>query len=131
MFDDLAKNIRMSQTWVEEQTALIKSEYGFKKVSDAFQALVYGLLFETDYDGIPPSEVMEGSCEKQIDVIRIDEDDDNDIVTINIIQTKFHKGFPSNTLVLMKNGLEWIFEVPEKEYKKLKNSRFVYKIEEM
>jgi hypothetical protein len=131
MLDDIVRNIRLSQTWVEEQVGAIKSDFGIKKDSDAFQALCYGLLFETDYDEVPPAEKIEGHGEKQIDIIRIDEDEDNDIATIHVLQTKYHKGFSSNTVVLMANGLDWIFEMPEVDYKNLDNKRFVYKIEEI
>jgi hypothetical protein len=130
MFGDIVRNIRLSQTWVEEQVATLRSDYGFADDGDAFQALAYGLLFETDYD-IPPAEKIEGHGEKQIDIIKIDEDEENEQATINIIQSKYHKGFPSNTLVLIGNGLEWIFEMPEKDYKKLDNQRFIFKIEEI
>jgi hypothetical protein len=131
MFKDVVRNIRLSQTWVEDQVKFIKSEYEYSKDSEAFQALVYGLLFETDYDGIPQSEIIEGSGEKQIDIIRIEENEDFEQATIHIVQTKYHKGFSSNAISLINNGLEWIFITPEKDYKKLKNNRFVFNIEEI
>ena len=131
MFNDGVKNIRLSQTWVEEQVNSIKTEYGYSKLGEAFQALVYGLLFETDFNEIPKAEIIDGSGEKQIDIIRIDEDEDLDIVTISIIQAKYHPGFSSNELSLINNGLEWIFEQREKDYKKLINKKFVFKIQEI
>ena len=131
MFKDVVRNIRLSQTWVEDQVKQIKSEYEYSKDSEAFQALVYGLLFEADYDGIPQSEIIEGSGEKQIDIIRIEENEDFEQAIIHIVQTKYRKGFSSNAISLINNGLDWIFSTPEKDYKKLKNNRFVFKIEEI
>ena len=131
MFNDVVRNIRLCQTWVEDQVSLIKSEYDYSNDSEAFQALVYGLLFETDYAGIPQPEIIEGSGEKQIDIIRIEEDEDSEQAIIHIVQTKYHKGFSSNVISLINNGLEWIFSTTEVNYKKLKNNRFVFKIEEI
>lgn len=130
MSNENVRNFRLSQSWVEDQVNLIKKDYNYEKNSKAFQALVYGVLFETDYS-IPAEEDLDGSGEKQIDIIRVEEDPDQEQATINIVQSKYTNGFSSNVISLLKNGLEWIFEQPEKEYKKLKNKKFVFKIGEI
>jgi len=126
-----SRNIKICQTAVVEQTKQIKEDYQYKKVGDAFQSLAYSLLFNTDYDEIPLSEIVDGKEEKQMDIIRIEEDEDNQLATIHIIQAKFETGFSSNTVVLISNGLSWLFERGQEEYKKLKNETLVYKIDEI
>ena len=72
-------------------------------------------------DSVIDNAIVDGQCDKQIDLIQIEEDG---VVTIRIMQVKKTEGFSSNILVLLKNGLDWIFERDEEEVKRLKNSKF-------
>ena len=125
------KNLEICRTWLLEELEDIKTEYGYSAQDDAFQALVVSLLFNVDYDAIEPEEIVDGGRDKQIDIIRIDEDDARGIATISIVQAKATSGFSSNTLIQMRNGLDWIFQRPKVAYEKLGNPALVNKIGEI
>ena len=115
-----------------EKAEYIRANYGIKRVDEAFEALVTGLLFDVDFDDIEPQEKVGGAQEKQIDVIRIENDEEQSFAHIHIIQAKNHtKGFSSNTVIKMRNGLAWIFNRPAAEYTKLSNERLANKIGEI
>jgi len=97
---------------------------------EAFLKLVYSSLFDSDIEDIDEADVIEGSQEKQIDIIKIIEEDEN-FTTVNIVQCKFEDGFGSNALICLKNGLDWIFNKPKDEYEKLGNPNLVRKIKEI
>lgn len=65
--------------------------------------------------------IVDGQRDKQIDLIQIE---DEEVVTIRIIQVKNTKGFESNVVILLKNGLDWIFNREIEEVEKLKNTSF-------
>jgi len=89
------------------------------------------LIFDVDYSAILPDEIVDATQDKQIDVIRIEEDARSGQAHIHIIQAKNSPGFSSNTLIQMKNGLDWVFSRPRAEYSQLSNRRLVNKIEEI
>lgn len=72
-------------------------------------------------DSIMEKSIVDGQSDKQIDIIQIEDDE---VVTIRIMQVKNTKGFESNVVILLKNGLDWIFNRKEEELNKLKNVAF-------
>lgn len=129
--DDPVRNLRIRQTWLEEQTAQIRQDYGYKGDDEAFEALALSLLFDLDYEAISPDEIVDGGQDKQIDIIRIEDDEDRGVANIYIIQAKATPGFSSTTVVQLRNGLSWIFERPRSEYSKLDNKALANKIDEI
>jgi hypothetical protein len=125
------RNLQMRQTWIAEQIESIKNSYNYETLGEAFQALVISLLFDLDYESIQPEEIVDGGQDKQIDIIRIDDDDEQGYAHIHIVQAKNTEGFSSNTLIEMRNGLSWVFERPKSEYQGLENTAFVNKIDEI
>ncbi len=97
----------------------------------AFQSFVTAMLFNVDYEDIQPEEIVDGGFDKQIDVIRVEDDDAKGSAHIHIIQAKNTGGFSSNTLIQMANGLSWIFERPMVEVNTLENNKFRDKISEV
>ena len=92
---------------------------------------IYDLLFELDEGEIPTDELIEGSGEKQIDVIRVDDDTENRRASISILQSKKTGGFAANVVVLISNGISTIFEMKKADVQKLKNKTLAAKIIEI
>ena len=126
------RNLQLRQTMLTEKAEYIRANYGIQHIDEAFEALVTGLLFDIDFDAIEPEEKVGGAQEKQIDIIRIEDDEEQNFAHIHIIQTKNHtRGFSSNTLIKMRSGLGWLFDIPAADYTKLSNERLVNKIGEI
>lgn len=129
--EEQVRNLRLRQTWISEQVEAVKEQIGYSSDGEAFQALAYGLLFDLDYESVQPDEIVDGGQDKQVDIIRIDDDQENTTAHIHVVQAKFTNGFSSNTLIQLRNGLEWIFERPKSEYRDLANIAFVNKVDEI
>lgn len=72
-------------------------------------------------ESIIEAAIVDGQSDKQIDLIQIENDE---TITIRIFQVKNKSGFESNVVILLKNGLDWIFSRDESEVLKLPNSSF-------
>ena len=125
------ENIQICQTTLAEKTDALEQQYKYKRKSDAFLALAVGIVLGIEPEDIEEEEIIEGSGEKQIDFIRIEDNPDSSSASIKILQVKQEKGFKSNTVILLKNGIDWIFSKPQREYEKLINQKFKNKIGEI
>lgn len=95
----------------------------------AFMHWFYNLLFNQDDDEeIPEDENTDGKGERQIDIFKLDIDDNEKSAVASIIQVKNAKGFSANTISLMKTGLEFVFNKPREKVKRLKNEKLKNKI---
>lgn len=121
-------NIKIRQNWVEEEAEAIEAQ---ADGSDGFLLLVCSLLLECPAEEIDPEDIVDGGEDKQIDFIHIEDDQQKGHAEILIVQSKSTKGFSSNTVVQIKNGLDWIFERPKKDVLSLENHNFKQKILEI
>lgn len=96
-----------------------------------FLEWVYDVLFELEEDEIPSDELIEGSGEKQIDVLRVEDDADTNTARVFLLQTKATGGFSENVVVLISNGISTILETSKSELKKIKNQTLAAKILEI
>lgn len=99
---------------------------------DGFLQLVNEIFYnecneELD-DAIIKESIVDGNCDKQVDLIQIENED---TITIRIIQVKKKNGFESNTVILLRNGLDWIFNKTDEEIEALPNETFKNKILEV
>jgi hypothetical protein len=96
---------------------------GNLKVSEdlAFLRLAHSLLVDQSIHAFDDNDLVEGGQDKQIDVITIEQDSEE--ATIYILQAKSSASFSSNFLIQMGNGLDWIFNKPRSEVKKLANMK--------
>jgi hypothetical protein len=99
--------------------------------SDRFLFWVYELLFGLEEDEIPLDEYIEGSGEKQLDVIRVEDDTEARKAIIHIIQGKASNGFSANVVLLIMSGLIDVFELNKTQIAKLKNRTLAAKILEI
>ncbi|MFZ2390569.1 MAG: AIPR family protein [Minisyncoccales bacterium] len=93
----------------------------------SFTRLSLGLILDLDENNIDDEIIIDGQGDKQLDAILIHEDDN----TIDLVQTKKEKGFKSTKIIQIGNGLDWIFEKPLSDIKKLENVKFKNKINEI
>lgn len=95
----------------------------------AFERFVHSLVTGQSVHSLDPADWVDGSQDKQIDLISIEEEDDE--AEIFIISAKFTEGFSSNAIILMHNGLGWMFNRARTEVATISNDAFRDKILEI
>ena len=125
------ENIQICQTSLIEMTYALEKQFECKNRPDAFLKLCLGIVLGINPEDIEEEDIVEGSSEKQIDYIRIEDNPDSSTASILILQAKQEKGFKSNTVILLRNGMNWIFSKSKREYEKLTNQKFKNKIGEI
>jgi hypothetical protein len=83
----------------------------------AFLRFTHSIITGQSIHAFDNTDLVDGSQEKQIDIISIEQDDSE--ATIFILQGKSTGGFSSNTVVQMGNGLDWLISTPATELNKL------------
>ena len=115
-----ADNVAIRQTWIEEHTAKLAGELGDSE-DDAFLLLAASLFLGVSPGEIETEDIVDGTQDKQIDFVHIEENSKGGEAEVLILQTKNTRGFSSNTLIQLRNGLTWIFEKPKAQFAKLQN----------
>lgn len=95
----------------------------------AFERLVHSLITGQSVHAMDPADWVDGSQDKQIDLITIEEQESE--ADVFIISSKFTDGFSSNAIILMKNGLDWVFNRPRADLSSISNLPFRDKIIEI
>ena len=119
----------MRKQMLEDRITKASSALGINE-DEAFMRIAYALLFNTE-DDIPDYDVdvVDGSGDKQIDIVRIEEFEDQAIV--NLVQVKNNSKYEGNVIVQMRDALSWIFERPDDQYQGLANESLIQKISEI
>jgi hypothetical protein len=119
----------LEQMMIENRISNIATELNIDS-SQACMRLVYALLFNTRFDDPDyDTDLVDGGGDKQIDIIRIEETQDQ--ATIHLVQVKNSAGYSGTVVVQMRDGLSWIFLRPEDQYSQLPNRDLVSKIREI
>jgi hypothetical protein len=92
----------------------------------AFERFVHSLVTGQSVHSLNPADWVDGSQDKQIDLISIEEDDDE--AEIFIISAKFTNSFSSNAIILMSNGIGWMLNRTRSEVLTISNEAFRDKI---
>lgn len=127
---NIVDNIKIRQTWIEEETEKCAQEINDTE-DVGFLFLVSSLLLDCSPREIEAEDVVDGGQDKQIDFIHIEDNQDKGHADITIIQAKNTKSFSSNTVIQIRNGLDWTFERPKSEIDGLDNANFKEKIKEL
>jgi hypothetical protein len=98
---------------------------------DCSLRFVHSLITNTSYEDLDSSDIVDGGQDKQLDVITIEEDAEEESARILVFQTKHSPSFSSNSLIKMANGLSWMFERPKSEYESLIHQPLIIKIREI
>ena len=118
----------LRQQLIADRVANLEASIGIPQ-DQAFERLVHSLITGQSVHSLDPADWVDGSQDKQIDLISIDEDDDE--AEIFIISAKYTNGFSSNAIILMRNGLGWMFNRPRTDVTTISNEPFRDKILEV
>jgi len=102
---------------VEETTRILKVPEDL-----AFLRVVHSLVTGQSIHAFEQADLVEGGQEKQIDTFTLDAQDAG-LTHVYIIQAKNTDGFSSNSLVLLRNGLDWVLNKPRADLANLANVR--------
>jgi hypothetical protein len=128
---DQTNSFALRSQLIEDKIQSIATDLNINH-DQAFMRLSYELLFDSDYSSPDyDMDIVDGSGDMQIDIIRIDEDEDNGEATIHLVQIKNNDKYQGNIIVQMRDALGWIFERPAEQYNMLSNKDFVLKIGEI
>jgi hypothetical protein len=120
---------QMHKTYIDSILGKLSKDSGLDP-SEAFLRFCYSSLFNRAFNEVDEEDIVDASGDKQIDVIKIDESDDES-AKISIIQSKYTSGFSSTALIKLNNGLSWVFEKSEKDYSLIENTPLIAKIKEI
>ena len=123
-------SLKIRQSWLSDEIDVVAEDTGRSK-DDAFALLASSLLAGCSVDDLDDADWVDGGQDKQIDIININSDEDKGVAHITIIQAKNTSGFGSNTMIKIRNGLDWIFERTRAEVDTLDNVKFRNKILEI
>ncbi len=115
----------LRQQLVADRVANLLTSIGVPQ-DQAFERFVHSLVTGQSVHSLDPADWVDGSQDKQIDLISIEEQDDD--AEIFIISAKFTDGFSSNAIILMRNGLGWMLNRPRAEVATISNEAFRDKI---
>ena len=118
----------LRQQLIADRVANLEASIGIPQ-DQAFERLVHSLITGQSVHSLDPADWVDGSQDKQIDLISIDEDDGE--AEIFIISAKYTNGFSSNAIILMRNGLGWMFNRPRTDVATISNEPFRDKILEV
>jgi len=115
----------LRQQLITDRVANLEASIGIPP-DQAFERLVHSLVTGQSVHSLDPADWVDGSQDKQIDLISIEGEDDE--AEIFIISAKFTNGFSSNAIIQMHNGLGWMFNRPRAEVATITNEPFRDKI---
>ncbi len=118
----------LRQQLVADRVASLVTAIGIPQ-DQAFERLVHSLVTGQSVHSMDPADWVDGGQDKQIDLISIDEEERE--AEITIVSAKFTDTFSSNAIILMRNGLGWIFRRPRNEIDTISNESFREKILEI
>lgn len=115
----------LRQQLVADRVANLVTSIGIPQ-DQAFERFVHSLVTGQSVHSLDPADWVDGSQDKQIDLVSIEEEDDE--AEVFIISAKFTESFSSNAIILMRNGLGWMLNRPRAEVATISNEAFRDKI---
>lgn len=114
------------QQIVQDQIEKLNETFGLNNEDKSFQIFAHSLFTDNSVFSFDPNDDVDGGQDKQIDNITIDTKDGEG--TIYISQIKNENSFSSNSLIQIRNGLNWIFNRKKADVQTLSNLKFKDKI---
>ena len=96
---------------------------------NAFMVFSHSLFTDKSIHSFDFNDVVDGGQDKQIDAVTIEEIDDE--AFIHISQVKNEDNFSSNSIIQIRNGLEWILLKKNVDVESLSNKKFKDKIKDV
>jgi hypothetical protein len=115
----------LRQQLINDRVENLATSLGIPK-DQAFERLVHSIITGKSVHSLDPADWVDGSQDKQIDLISVEEGEQD--AELYIISAKFTDSFSSNMVILMGNGLNWIFKQPRQELDLISNEVFRDKI---
>jgi hypothetical protein len=113
---------------VEDQIEKLNENLDLKNVNKAFQIFGHSLFIDNSVYSYDQNDDVDGGQDKQIDNITIDQKEGEGIIFIT--QAKNEDSFSSNSLIQIRNGLNWIFNKNRANIDTLTNVKFRDKIKD-
>jgi len=113
---------------VEDQIEKLNENLDLKNVNKAFQIFGHSLFIDNSVYSYDQNDDVDGGQDKQIDNITIDQKEGEGIIFIT--QAKNEDSFSSNSLIQIRNGLNWIFNKKRADIDTLTNVKFRDKIKD-
>lgn len=120
--------MEIRQQLVEDQIEKLNENIELDNLDKAFQIFAHCLFTDISVHSYDPNDDVDGGQDKQIDNIAIDTRDGEG--TIYITQSKNEESFSSNSIIQIKNGLNWIFRKKKADIETISNTKFKDKIKE-
>lgn len=118
--------MEIRQQIVEDQIEKLNENLSLDNISKAFQIFGHSLFTDNSTSVYDVNDDVDGGQDKQIDNITIDEKDGEGIIYLT--QTKNEDSFSSNSLIQIRNGLNWVFNKRKVDIDTLTNISFKDKI---
>lgn len=113
---------------VEDQIEKLNLNLGLNDVNKAFQIFGHSLFIDNSVHSYDDNDDVDGGQDKQIDNITVEQKDGEGIIYIT--QAKNESSFSSNSLIQIRNGLNWVFNKKRADIDTLTNIKFRDKIKE-
>lgn len=120
--------MEIRQQIVEDQIENLNDNLELDNKNKAFQIFSHSLFTDISVHSYDPNDDVDGGQDKQIDNITIETRDGEG--TIYITQSKNEESFSSNSIIQIRNGLNWIFKKKKADIETLANTKFKDKIGE-
>jgi len=113
---------------VEDHIEKLNENLNLNDPNKAFQIFGHSLFIDNSVHSYDQNDDVDGGQDKQIDNITIEQKDGEGIIFIS--QAKNESSFSSNSIIQIRNGLNWIFNKKRVEIETLTNVKFKDKINE-
>lgn len=113
---------------VEDQIEKLNDNLRLGDISKAFQIFGHSLFIDSSVHSYDDNDDVDGGQDKQIDNITIELKEGEGVIFIT--QTKYEDSFSSNSLIQIRNGLNWIFNKKRADIETLTNVKFQDKIKD-
>ena len=113
---------------VEDQIEKLNENLGLNNMNKAFQVFGHSLFIDSSVHSYDKNDDVDGGQDKQIDNITIEQKEGEGIIYIT--QSKNENSFSSNSLIQIRNGLNWIFNKKRADIDTLNNIKFRDKIKD-
>lgn len=118
----------LRQQLIQDRTEAIANSLGLAP-DRAFLRLAHSVVTGQSLHSFDLADLVDGGQDKQIDTITINQDDEEAVVYL--ISAKNTRGFSSNAIIQMRNGLDWVFNKPKADVQTLTNVKFKDRINEL
>jgi AIPR protein len=120
--------VNLRQQLITDRVDVVAKSLGLP-ADQAFVRLGHSVITGHSIHAFDPADLVEGGQDKQVDTITIDQEDEE--ADVYIISAKNTDTFSSNSIIQMRNGLDWVFNKPKADLQTLSNAKFRDRINDL